>query len=186
MVLPVIASVLRIDVIAMIVSFAVAAFLLFGCSGAESAPGGSERKSAAASGGPPGVDPPGARLIAGGVATEGGIGTRCWGDSCVDMVGPVTNIDPIALDANGSFTIELDQGTADELSVTMYDVDGATPAVLAGELAWPLDPGTAAPVGGASGSPNTIPAEPGLYVLSVFANWQGKGDVTYGWYIEVR
>ncbi len=28
--------------------------------------------------------------------------------------------------------------------------------------------------------------EPGLYVLSLFARWQGRGDAAYGFLVEVR
>jgi hypothetical protein len=176
---------MRWDYLAMVVSFAIAAFLLFACSGAESSPGST---TATASQGasprpqPEYEDPLGATLqIAGAAPLQGGIGTYCWDGFCCDLAGPVTNVDPIPMAPGASFELQFAHGDPDEVQLTWFAAPESVPQPQNGFLAWSINPTTGEQLDGFEAVP-----EPGVYILSVFALWEGVGDVSYGWYVEVE
>jgi hypothetical protein len=159
----------------------VAAFAIFaaacGDDGEAPAPG---QTASPTSGVPVSTPPPGASLSVGGASIDGGIGTHCWSGFCRDYTGPITSPLLSQVAPGEAFTLSFQQGTPTEVVISWYKAP-APPPPAHGVLAWSLDPRTATRAERAE-----APAEPGLYVLSVFARWDGKGDVTYGWYIEVR
>ena len=176
---------LRIDIAAMIASFAVAVFLLFGCSDSETS------AEAAATGtpsstpteGPPSPDSlgaPGATLTSSQETVAGGIGTRCWAGACIDYTGPVTNADPLELSPGEAFNIEFEEATPAEFVLSLYPAPTTTPTPENGTLSWSIDPSTS------TTTDAVAPAEPGRYIISAFARWDGKGDISYGWYVEVK
>jgi hypothetical protein len=135
-------------------------------------------RTAAAPGIPAG---PKATLIAGQLRVPGGHGTRCWEGGCIDYAGPVTNASPIPAAPGSPFEIEFEEGTPDEVTLSWYVAPDTVPPASNGVIGWSVDPGTATPLDG-----ETIPDGPGRYLLAAFARWDGKGDIVYGWYIEVR
>ncbi|MCA9829350.1 MAG: hypothetical protein R3B97_00350 [Dehalococcoidia bacterium] len=130
---------------------------------------------------PPLTEPPPAVLIYGTTVVEGAAGTRCWVNVCLDYVGPVTPEAPLSVEAGRGFTLNFAAGDPTETAVSWYAVSGPPAAARNGQRLWSIAPTASRPV-----SVVEIPAEPGQYVLSVFARWEGRGDVSYGWYLEVK
>jgi len=101
---------------------------------------------------------------------------------CRDVVGPVTNVDPAPLKPGASVAISFEAGAPSELHVDWYEAPADPPAPLGEGRVW------AAPFSGTGPvtSGTTAPAESGAYVVTVFGRWQGKGDISYGFYVVVR
>ncbi len=116
-----------------------------------------------------------------GTAVQGGIGTHCWFDGqrgvCVDMIGPITNVDPIRLAVGELYTLDFETLQPTSIEQTWIAVGGVTDQVIAGERAW-----TEPRIQHLDGPPTT----PGRYILSLFTRWDGYGDVSYGFYIELQ
>jgi hypothetical protein len=139
---------------------------------------------------PGGVSPPSAYLLdASGTPVEGGTGTYCWKlgsqGMCRDFAGPRTNVEPFPLAPASSLEFEFDAGVPREVTVDWTPAEDMQSSP--GEdnsLDWgPRD--AASYEGPAYADSLTAPVEPGLYVLAVFVLFP-EGDVTYGFYIEVR
>lgn len=127
-------------------------------------------------------EPPFAVLrTADGIAVHGGLGTYCWRSGqqglCVDMIGPITNVDPIRLAVGELYTLDFETVQPTSIEQSWIDVAGATGQPMGGERAW-TDPR----MQHLDGPPTT----PGRYILSLFTRWDGYGDVSYGFYIELH
>jgi hypothetical protein len=123
---------------------------------------------------------------AAGLSIEGGIGTYCWPSGsvqvCLDAVGPVTNIDPAPLQPGESVAVTFDAGAPSELHIDWYEASSVPPAPRQKGRVWSsLSPGTSP-----ASSGTRAPSEPGAYVVTMFGRWQGKGDISYGFYVVVR
>jgi hypothetical protein len=134
--------------------------------------------------GPAIVDPPEATLrTAGGRSVVAGVGTRCWGNVCLDAVGPVTNVDPFPLTRGEAVTLSFAAGSPDERHDTAYRVasDAGSRVLADGRLWQALGARTQPPE-------TTLPPDlaPGSYVWVVQGFWKDKGDVSYGFYVEIR
>jgi hypothetical protein len=139
---------------------------------------------------PGSVAPPSAYLLdAGGTPIEAGTGTYCWKlgseGMCRDFAGPRTNVEPILLAPATSLEFQFDVGMAREVTVdwTRAEEMQSSPG-QDNRLDWAPRDGTNYR-GPAYTDSLTAPVEPGLYVLAVFALFP-EGDVTYGFYIDVR
>ena len=96
---------------------------------------------------PPGIiplaDAPGTTATANGRTVEMGIGTHCWGQMCVDMIGPVTKD---SLDATRGDIVEvaLPEGTSPlrELSAVAFPATTFT-TLDSGAKAWSAGAGGA-------------------------------------------
>jgi len=137
---------------------------------------------------PPGDQSPTPRPVPGaffgtdiGVAGRMIEGTKCWGNGCVDMVGPVTLPEPVAIGSTVGIDLLFEGGQPDEIRFAWVDVDGVTPKPGAGgTVAWVV------PVFDYEGGDAiATPGEAGDYVLTVFARWDGAGDVTFSTYFRV-
>jgi hypothetical protein len=110
-------------------------------------------------------------------------GTRCWGSGCVDMVGPLTVPTPMVLRAGESLTASFDAGRPTTAQFTWAASPRKQNSAVAGLVAWE-------PAGLAGGQvvslPLRAPDVPGDYLLTVFTTWQGKGDISYAWYVRVE
>ncbi|MGH2625954.1 MAG: hypothetical protein ACRDHY_04805 [Anaerolineales bacterium] len=170
-----------------------AALLLVGCSDAdpeETATGTATSTATVIRGQPAVVEPPSGYLKdAGGKPVEGGTGTFCWpqfnnAQMCADLFGTRTNATPMALGAGEDVEFVFDAGLAREVNLAWTAADQLTSSQQGANLDWgPKDGANHA--GPSYTQSRTAPTEPGLYVLAVFTRFP-EGDVTYGFYIEVR
>jgi parallel beta-helix repeat protein len=145
-------------------------------------------------------EPPNASLNINGTEQISGIGSYCWSESglgaCADMIGIITPKEP--LPASSHFTAHLSlplREPPQELHFNIIQAADYDELKLAinGSRAWRLKESKIK-----EGNYSTLPLlleresdinlslEPGLYVLNVFAGWKNKGDVTYGFLIEVH
>ncbi|MGD9935601.1 MAG: hypothetical protein AB7T37_18035 [Dehalococcoidia bacterium] len=148
-------------------------------SGATSAPG--PTLTPAPTSPPATTAPPAAALVYGITPVVGEAGTRCWDRVCIDFVGPVTPELPLVVDAARPFTLSFAAGDPDEVALSWYAALVPMPVAANGQRSWSIDPRSAS-----RATALVMPAEPGQYIFSVFARWDGLGDVTYSWLIDVR
>ena len=132
----------------------------------------------------PTIKPPPKAVLrtADGLEVAGGAGTRCWDRMCLDMVGPVSNPDPFTLGPSENFTISYEAGPPTAIYETWRAAAGPGELTASGERLWKdvIPDGAMVKAGGPR-----PPLQPGRYLYMVFVQWQGKGDISYAWYIEV-
>ena len=141
-------------------------------------------------------EPPLATLVIAGKEQTAGLGSYCWRYEdgrplCTSSIGIPTAQD--ALPADSPFTARLRLPferpvTESQLTVYSVTVDDQLDSVARGSRWWRSK--------GEASEPFTLTLEgetivelslePGLYVLSLFARWQGHGDAAYGFLVEVR
>ncbi|MCE7927566.1 MAG: hypothetical protein DYG91_03565 [Chloroflexi bacterium CFX7] len=132
---------------------------------------------------------PGATLsTASGAAVEGAQGTRCWQGSnfggCVDYLSPVTNPQPLVVSPGEALTLGFAARDPDRLSLAWMQAPGSPTAAGGAAVSWVLrEP---PPALSASEKALRAPAGPGRYLLLVSGVWSAQGDVSYGFYVEVR
>jgi hypothetical protein len=135
--------------------------------------------------GPQITEPPAADLEdASGNLTRGAPGTRCWGGLCIDFLSPVTQADPATVRRGETLDVVFEAGPPAEVVHSWHQATSPAPAPgNNGVRSW----GAMMPITSETGT-IAAPGEPGTYVLIVFARWDApvRGDVTYGFYIEVR
>jgi hypothetical protein len=158
------------------------------CSGGNSTPS-TGPTDATATTGPPALDLPSATLRAAqGVRVEGGKGTHCWSGpnyrECKEFVAPVTNVEPLVAARGEVLTLDFAQGTPGDLSSGWSKAIGAVPQPVSGTRVWNGDQPRS--LVSPSGLQIEAPRDPGAYLLGVFAKWAGKGDIMYGFYVEVK
>ncbi len=140
------------------------------------------------------TEPPAASLKIGDQEQPAGIGSFCWPDSaagvalCVDKIGLPTVPEPVQV--KSPFTAQLLLPLSDPpqflslaaMPVTLEDQIESD----AGGMRW-WAPGSSESYDVPVAPPHSIELnlDPGLYVLSVFAQWQNLGDVSYGFLVEV-
>ena len=121
-----------------------------------------------------------------GNAVEGFTGTYCWqvsqrGDVCADYSPWGTSKSLIPLRSGQPLDLIVDAGTPREVKLRWLVVDNAVPQDFGSSLDWtPQDyrPGEMA-------TELVAPRAAGRYALEVFTLFR-EGDVTYGFYVEVR
>ena len=142
---------------------------------------------------PPTGIPPEATLTINGQRQASGIGTYCWpgveGDVsvCADMIGVPTPLEPLMAEAPFLAAFEFPLADPSELQLLAVPVspedelDGP-----GGENRW-WEPksGEPYPLPTETAPEIELPLDAGLYVLRVFARWEGVGDVLYGFLVEV-
>ena len=122
-------------------------------------------------------EPPLIRLVADGTPREGYQGSYCWTDPgagvglCVDKIAPEFDT-TFQLPAGEPLRLQLDAPLPDSVSLSLETPSGEQ-----------LLPET---VEGAESIAWLPPAQPGPYILSVFAQWDGLGDVLYMFSIELK
>ena len=141
-------------------------------------------------------EPPLATLVIAGKEQTAGLGSYCWRYEdgrplCTSSIGIPTAQD--ALPADSPFTARLRLPferpvTESQLTVYPVTVDDQLDSVARGSRWWRSK--------GEASEPFTLTLEGetivelslklGLYVLSLFASWQGHGDAAYGFLVEVR
>jgi hypothetical protein len=136
-------------------------------------------------------------MTVGDQAQEAGIGTYCWNDNpaggqgiglCVDMIGIMTPLEPLVLPA-GEFTAQfhLPLETAPTTAVleVMPSTGQSTPIEGQNIQAWQPQPGERLDVPLEVEPSVALNLEPGLHILALFAQWEGIGDVMYGFLVQV-
>jgi hypothetical protein len=144
------------------------------------------------------IEPPPATLTIDGQTQVSGIGTFCWNNGeagaglgvCVDKLGVPTPREPIVVDAapfTAQLTFPLEQPPS-SVSLMLIPVSaedemtvGGTPDwrwwPFAGGQSMELTPGVTTEV--------ELAPEPGLYALTAFTFFEGRGDVVYGFLVRV-
>jgi hypothetical protein len=139
-----------------------------------------------------------ATLIINGVTQTSGVGTYCWktqkpsGESvnaCADTTGVPTAIDPLkaTIPVQGQLTLPITD-PPQQLVLTAYQ---ALPALELSDKTdgyrwWNFNEGFITPLSLQSSQAINIKLNRGLYVFYVFAAWDGKGDVSYGFLVDVN
>jgi hypothetical protein len=140
---------------------------------------------------------PSATFSAGGQRLQMTPGTRCWTtgsqnnpavavSACIDYVAPVSNVDPLPVAPGAPFTIDFGAGQPSQLELTWGEVGNSTGTVNPQGLLWfggTTDPDATRAGGG--GNDASVPTTPGRYLVTAFAQYDGRGDLSYAWYIEV-
>jgi hypothetical protein len=142
--------------------------------------------------------PPPASLEINDTTQIAGIGTYCWSgptDSgevvnvCADMIGIPTQHDPLTSSSPvvGLLTLPLAEAPS-QLSLSAFEVSRAheLPETAQGYRWWSYTEGFTSQLPLQTSQEINVELEPGLYVFYVFAVWEGKGDVSYGFLVEVN
>ena len=139
--------------------------------------------------------PPPASLEIDGTAQMAGVGTYCWSSAaagmCVDKIGLPTIRDPLI--ATSPVAARLTLPLADiptQLVFSVFPASEGNEVKLdeGGEefLYWMPAEGLSRELALETSQEVTLELDPGLYVFYVFAVWEGKGDVSYGFLVEVK
>lgn len=115
-----------------------------------------------------------------GQGTSATPGTRCWADTCIDYIGPVTGDKPVGFNAGAALAWQAEGGTVDAISHAWVPVADAESEITSnGTRLWRMLSADFAE------GDITVPAQPGTYVLLVFTTYTNGGDVSWGVYITV-
>ena len=144
------------------------------------------------------VEPPPATVTINGATQVSGIGTYCWSadaDSggvgvCVDKMGVPTARDPIQVAAVpfiATLTFPLETAPS-SVSLTLIPVSADQEMTVDGTPDWrwwPFGEGQTYEVTAGVTSEVELAPGPGLYALTAFTFFEGRGDVVYGFLIQV-
>jgi hypothetical protein len=116
-----------------------------------------------------------------GDGTSATPGTRCWYDSCIDYIGPITRAEPFEFDAGAMLGWQAEGATADTVSHAWIPAGDADSELTSdGTLAWRV--ANAEYVEGDI----TVPATPGDYLLLVFIRYTNNNDVSWGLFVNAQ
>jgi hypothetical protein len=116
-----------------------------------------------------------------GDGTSATPGTRCWYNSCIDYIGPITRAEPFAFDAGAVLGWQAEGATADTVSHAWIPAGDAESELTSdGTLAWRVaNPEYAA-------GDITVPTTPGDYLLLVFIRYTNNNDVSWGLFVTAQ
>ena len=136
--------------------------------------------------------PPPATLEIGGTVQTAGVGTYCWSGAsvaaCVDKIGIPTAPDPLKTSSpvTALLTLPLEQPPT-QVSLTIFPAaDNELPDTFGGYRWWSFVEGYISMLEPQTEQDIQAELEPGLYIFYVFVVWEGKGDVSYGFLVEVE
>lgn len=138
---------------------------------------------------PDGSEPPPATLDVDGQTQEARIGSYCWAQICVDMIGIPTPQEPLVVESPFTATVSFAFPEAPtEVGLAVF------PATAEAELDenaqdarwWQPSGVDQQQLTPAMETDVTLDLEPGLYVLHVFAYLENEGDASYGFLVEVQ
>jgi len=146
----------------------------------------------------PDQSPPPATLTINGISQTSGVGTYCWNgttatgesvNACADKIGIPTAVDP--LKANSPVKGQLSLPLIDSPSQLVLTAYQALPALELSDKAggyrwWNFTEGFISPLSLQASQEINIKLDRGLYVFYVFAVWESKGDVSYGFLVDVK
>lgn len=116
---------------------------------------------------------------ASGDGTSAEPGTRCWYDTCIDYIGPVTNDEAVEFDAGASLGWQAEGGTIETISHAWVAAAGLNSEPGDGTLAWHMVDTIDFVEGDIA-----VPSEPGEYILVMFARYTSGDDVTWGLFVR--
>jgi hypothetical protein len=117
-----------------------------------------------------------------GNGTQATPGTRCWGNGCVDYIGPVTRDEPVTFTAGAELGWQAEGGTADEVSHAWVSRGDVEPADVGDNtLLWRV---TNLDFDG--GDQISVPDDPGEYLLVIFIRYTSGDDVLWGLYVNAE
>ena len=144
--------------------------------------------------------PPPASLEIDGATQTAGVGSYCWNSQtgtgeavgmCVDKIGIPTVRDPLL--ATSPLKARLILPLADsptQLNLSVFPATEDNEVIVGGGAEefryWMPAEGLSRELAHETSQEITMELEPGLYVFYVFAVWEGKGDVSYGFLVEVK
>ena len=135
----------------------------------------------------PSNEPPGTTASSGGAAVEMGIGTYCWGNVCVDKIGPVTR-GALTMAAGDEIVVAVPPGAVlNSVNVIAFPA-GDSVALANGELAWQPDFDAFTALESERDGDEiriAVGLAPGTYVVMVGMFFE-TGDVQYGVVLEVQ
>ncbi len=137
--------------------------------------------------------PPAATLVINGQSQDLGIGTYCWptatGDEsiCADKIGIPTSQDPLSGESPilARFEFPLPDPSELQLLAVPVSAENELEELAEGFRWWEPNSGEPYKLPLENSPEIELPLGPGLYVLRVFARWDGVGDVLYGFLVEV-
>jgi hypothetical protein len=143
--------------------------------------------------------PPKVTIIVNGREQIGEVSTYCWPGvdeegneyaACVDAIGLATPLEPLGANSplTVRFQIPMDRPptnlTLQVMSITPEAEVSSSP--INGARFWEPLGGTAHTLENSLNPNTSIELEPGLYVFTLFASWEGVGDAMHGFLIEVQ
>jgi hypothetical protein len=138
--------------------------------------------------------PPEATLQVGGQSQVSGLGSYCWPGAagepsiCADTIGIPTAQDPLRGTASMTALFELpleEAPTETQLTVISVTGEDELDESTGGLRWWQAKPGDSYQLPPISMPQINLTLTDGLYVFSVFARWEGTGDVMYGFLVDV-
>ncbi len=96
----------------------------------------------------------------------------------------MTNAEPLVVSRGETLTIGFTASAPNDISSGWARAIGSVPPARSGVRAWESDQPRS--FVSPSGLQVDAPRDPGTYLLGVFAKWDGKGDIMYGFYVEVK
>lgn len=141
--------------------------------------------------------PPAPEMSVNGLKQQAEVGTFCWTKGftslCADASGIPTPTEPLVLAQSATpflFHFELDDiAPIDDLSFYYFPVTSADvlSEVGADPIWWPyLDNMFRIPLTPTHTASVELTLPSGLYVFNLFVLWQGQGDGSFGYLVEIR
>jgi len=142
--------------------------------------------------------PPPATLTINSITQTSGIGTYCWNfktangesvDACADKIGIPTAIDPLNASSpvKGQLTLPLSDSPSQLVLTAFHALPTLElPEKTGGYRWWHFTEGFITPLSLQASQEINIKLDRGLYVFYVFAVWEGAGDVSYGFLVNVE
>ena len=139
--------------------------------------------------------PPPASLEIDGATQTAGVGTYCWTSAttgmCVDKIGLPTIKDPLigTSPVKARLTLPLADAPT-QLALSVFPASEGNEVKLDGGdeefLYWMPAEGLSRELALETTQEITLELDPGLYVFYVFAVWEERGDVSYGFLVDVQ
>lgn len=145
-----------------------------------------------------GSEPPPAKLTINGQTQVAGVGTYCWQETklsgqgtgvCADMIGIPTPATPLPARVGAEAELELpisDDPAGLFVTVVPVTADGTMENDFDENSWWQYQEGETVEVQLTSRQNFALDFEPGLYLITVQARWDGLGDVIYGFLVELN
>lgn len=136
--------------------------------------------------------PPQVMLEVDGRSQAGRLGTYCWtepdrGGLCADTAGIATAREPLVVSSPLALRFHFDPAfPPDTAWLRIFRALPSQSTRRSGDtLEWPSGSGPTYELTGGLEMKQTLELEPGLYVFSLFAVWQTRGDAVYGFLVRV-